>query len=122
MSILIPSDKGFECLDCDFVTEDIFIFLDHCDISFTWGMRLSNRYTLDLYSILNELNNRLQKGETEPAIDLIQSVTLALTNASEGERNFHRFIHEAITSELATDMVRSIEEMLKNNEKPNKTE
>jgi hypothetical protein len=120
MSILIPSENGFECEDCDFKTDDLFLFLQHCDISFTWGLRLSNRYTLDMFLALQEINLLLQNKHTDCALRLIQSISLALVNASEGDRNFHRFIKEAITKDMATDMVKNIEEMLRKNEKPNK--
>jgi hypothetical protein len=122
MTVLIPSDKGFECKDCDFKTEDIFLFLEHCDVSFTWGLRLSNRYSLNLFTILEEINSCLQNDHAECALDLVQSISLALVNASEGEQSFHKFVNEAMTKELATDMVESIEEMLKKNEKPKKTD
>lgn len=122
MTILIPSGKGYECKDCEFNTKDIFIFLDHCDICFSWGLRLSNRYTVDLFSVLNELNNCLQRKDSGSALDLIQHLTLSLVNASEGERSFHKFVNESITAELATDMVQNIEEMLKNNDKHKENE
>lgn len=121
MTVLIPSDKGFECGDCDFITKDVFLFLEHCDISFTWGLRLSNRYSLDMFSALQEINLLLQNDHTDCALRLIQSISLALVNASEGEQSFHKFVNEAVTKEVALDMVESIEEMLKN-EKPKKTD
>ena len=91
MSVLIPSENGFSCEDCDFKTEDIFMFLEHCDICFSWNLRLSNRYSIDLYSILEEVNEMLTRGEVDAATDIIQSVTLALVNSSEGEKTFHKF-------------------------------
>ena len=113
MSALIPSDEGFSCEDCDFKTEDIFLFLEHCDICFSWNLRLSNRYSIDLYSILEEINATLVQGQVDAAIDIIQSVTLALVNSSEGERSFHKFLNEAMTVESTVDMIQGIEEMLK---------
>jgi|1048.fasta_scaffold05173_6 hypothetical protein len=121
MTVLIPSDKGFECGDCDFITDDVFLFLDHCDVSFSWGIRLSNRYTLDLFAVLEAINQQLKNGHTECAVDLLQSITLSLVNASEGEQSFHKFVNEVKTVELATDLMQGIEEMLKKDEKPNDT-
>jgi hypothetical protein len=57
MTVLIPSEEGFKCGDCDFKTDDIFMFLEHCDVSFSWGLRLSNRYSIDLH-FLNRLVSR----------------------------------------------------------------
>jgi hypothetical protein len=122
MTVLIPHEKGFECEDCDFVTDDIFLFLEHCDISFSWAVRLSNRYTLDLFAILEEINQTIQSGHIDCAIDLVQSVTLAMVNASEGEQSFHKFITEAMTMEAAHEMMHGIEEMLNKNGKDNKPE
>jgi len=113
MSVLIPSENGFSCEDCDFKTEDIFMFLEHCDICFSWNLRLSNRYSIDLYSILEEVNEMLTRGEVDVATDIIQSVTLALVNSSEGEKTFHKFLSEAMTVESTVDMIHGIEEMLK---------
>ena len=121
MTVLIPSDKAFECGDCDFKTKDLFLFLEHCDITFTWGLRLSNRYSLDLFPALQEINLLLQNDHADCALRLVQSISLALVNSSEGDQSFHKFVNEAVTKEIAIDMVESIEEMLKN-EKPNKTE
>ena len=113
MSVLIPSENGFSCEDCDFKTEDIFMFLEHCDICFSWNLRLSNRYSIDLYLILEEVNEMLTRGEVDAATDIIQSVTLALVNSSEGEKTFHKFLSEAMTVESTVDMMQGIEEMLK---------
>jgi len=122
MTVLIPHEKGFECEDCDFVTDDIFLFLEHCDISFSWAVRLSNRYTLDLFAILEEINAQIQSDHIDCALDLIQSVTLAMVNASEGEQSFHKFITEAMTMEATHEMMHGIEEMLNKNGKDNKPE
>jgi hypothetical protein len=113
MSVLIPSENGFSCEDCDFKTEDIFMFLEHCDICFSWNLRLSNRYSIDLYSILEEVNEMLMQLNIDAATDIIQSVTLALVNSSEGEKTFHKFLSEAMTVSSTVDMLQGIEEMLK---------
>ena len=113
MSLLIPSEQGFSCEDCDFKTEDIFLFLEHCDICFSWNLRLSNRYSIDLYSILEQINAVLSQGQIAPAMEIVQSVTLALVNSSEGEKTFHKFLNEAMTVESTVDMLQGIEEMLK---------
>ena len=113
MSVLIPSENGFSCEDCDFKTEDIFMFLEHCDICFSWNLRLSNRYSIDLYSILEHINEVLSQGQIAPAMEIVQSVTLALVNSSEGEKTFHKFLNEAMTVESTVDMLQGIEEMLK---------
>ena len=115
MNPLIPSQEGFSCKDCEFKTKDIFLFLEHCDICFAWDVRLSNRYSIDLFAILEELNAQLTHNCTDAAIDIIQSVTLALVNSSEGEKTFHKFLNEAMTIESTVDMLQGIEEMLKNN-------
>ncbi len=117
MTVLIPSNKGFECKDCDFITDDIFLFLEHCDVSFTWGVRLSNRYTIDLFAVLQEISHQLEHEYIDNAMDLIQSITLALVNSSEGEQSFHKFVTEAITVEKVSDMLIGIEEMLRKNDK-----
>jgi hypothetical protein len=74
-----------------------------------------------MFSALQEINLLLQNDHADCALRLIQSISLALVNASEGEQSFHKFVNEAVTKEVALDMVESIEEMLKN-EKRNETE
>jgi hypothetical protein len=113
MTMLIPSDEGFKCEDCDFKTADIFLFLEHCDICFSWNLRLSNRYSIDLYAIFEEINAILNQGQIAAAMEIVQSVTLALVNSSEGEKTFHKFLNEAMTVESTVDMLQGIEEMLK---------
>ena len=46
-------------------------------------------------------------------MEIVQSVTLALVNSSEGEKTFHKFLNEAMTVESTVDMLQGIEEMLK---------
>lgn len=111
--MLIPTDKGYKCEDCDFNTPDIFAFLDHCDLGFEWRVKLSPQYSIELFSILDEMAHLLDHNELDGLYDLIQSIALALVNASEGEQTLHKFINEAHTVELASDLVEGVEEMLK---------
>jgi hypothetical protein len=113
MTMLIPTEKGYKCKDCDFLTPDLFTFLDHCEISFEWKVRLSSQYSLELFAILDEMAHLIDHGDLDNLYDLIQSIALALVNASEGEETLHRFINEAHTVELAADLVQGVEELLK---------
>jgi hypothetical protein len=113
MTVLIPSEEGFKCGNCDFKTDDIFMFLEHCDVSFSWGLRLSNRYSIDLFPLLEQISKQIQHGHLECADALVQSLVLSLVNASEGEQSFHKFINEAKTMEMTKETIDSIEEMLK---------
>jgi hypothetical protein len=111
--MIIPTEKGYKCQDCDFNTPDIFTFLDHCDIGFEWKVRLSNQYSLELFAILDEMAHLVDHGDLDSLYDLIQSIALALVNASEGESVLHKFINEAHTVELAADLVEGVEELLR---------
>ena len=111
--MILPTEKGYKCKDCDFNTPDIFTFLDHCDVAFEWKVRLSSQYSLELFAILDELAHLVDHGDLDSLYDLIQSITLSLVNASEGEDVLHKFIKEAQTVELASDLIQGVEELLK---------
>ena len=64
------------------------------------------KYILSYEAILNQ-------GQIAAAMEIVQSVTLALVNSSEGEKTFHKFLNEAMTVESTVDMLQGIEEMLK---------
>ena len=41
--MLLPIDGHFECAesDCNFITCDIFEFMEHCGVEYKWGVRLN---------------------------------------------------------------------------------
>ena len=111
--MLIQNSKGqFTCEEENFKTTDVFEFLDHAGVDFRWGVRLSTKTSLDLFAMLSSLNRAISSGNIDEAYDIVQSATLLMVNASSDETD--DFIEEAVVRATSNDMIRSMEEMLKN--------
>ena len=114
--MLLPEDNHFICesKDCEFKTCDIYEFLDHCGIEYVWGVKLSRKYTLDLFMFLQVLNQLIDAGDLDTAYDHVQSISLLLVNSS-GE-DLDNFIEESIVQSEMDDVMFGLEKMLKENE------
>lgn len=111
--MLIQNSKGqFTCEVENFKTTDVFEYLDHAGVEFRWGIKLSKQTSLDMFSFLTLLNDALLTGELEEAYDMVQSAALLLVNASSKEAD--DFIEEMVVRSTSNDMIRSMEEMLRN--------
>lgn len=114
--MLIPVDGHFNCSEpkCDFATCDLFEFMDHCGVEYTWNVRLNKRYSFDLFQFLDVLNNLVNVGDLDAMYDHVQSATLLLINASGDELS--EFIEEMIVQEEMEYVMDGIERILKENE------
>jgi hypothetical protein len=114
--MLIPVDGHFECSEpkCDFATCDLFEFMDHCGVEYSWNVRLNKRYSFDLFQFLEVLNKIVNTGDLDAMYDHVQSATLLLINASGDELN--EFIEEMIVQEEMEYVMDGIERILKENE------
>jgi hypothetical protein len=114
--MLMPKDGHFICeqSDCDFGTCDIFEFLDHCGIEYSWGVRLNKRYSFDLFEFLSILSEIIDDEDLEGAYDHIQSATLMMVNASGDDLD--AFIHEAVVQSEMSSIMDGIEGLLKEND------
>lgn len=98
--MLMPNDGHFDCQQCNFSTCDLFEYMEHCGVNYTWGVRLNKTFTFNLFDFLQYMNQRCQEDDYSSVFDSIQSATLLLVNAS-GEELSH-FIEEAM---VATEMI-----------------
>jgi hypothetical protein len=114
--MLIPIDGQFECAeaDCDFATSDLYDFMSHCGVEYSWNVRLNKRYSFDLYMFLDVLNELANVGELDGIYDHIQSATLLLINASGDE--LEDFIEESIVQSEMSEVMDGIEGLLRENE------
>lgn len=114
--MLLPEDNHFNCesKDCKFTTCDIYDFLDHCGVEYVWGVKLSRKYSLDLFMFLQILNDYLNEGDLDSAYDHVQSISLLLVNSSGDDLD--NFIEESIVQSGMDDMMSGLEMMLKENE------
>ena len=111
--MLMPNKSGvFECEDkCSFATSDIFEFMDHCGIEFAWQVRLNKRFSFDLYTFLNLLNDTVNKGDLDELWDIVQDATLMMVNASEGD--LEEFVEETVVASEMNNMMSDLERLLK---------
>ena len=114
--MLIPNDGHFECSEsnCDFATCDLFDFMDHCGVEYSWNVRLNKRYSFDLFMFLDAMNEMLNVGDLDGAYDHVQSATLLLINASGDE--LEDFIEESVVQSEMSEVLDGIERLLKENE------
>jgi len=113
--MLIPVDGHFECSEsnCDFVTCDLYEFMEHCGVEYEWGVRLNKRYTFDLFQFLEILNELTNMGDLDAMYDHIQSATLLMINASGDE--LEDFIEESVVQSEMSEVMDGIERLLKEN-------
>ena len=113
--MLMPVDGHFSCQDdCDFTTCNVFEFLDHCGVEFGWEVKLSKRYSFDLFTFLKILNELVDQGDLDGIFDHVQSATTLMVNASDDE--LEDYIEEAVVASELKDLISGAERLLKDNE------
>lgn len=113
--MLMPESDGFfVCKADDFKTDNLFTYMDHFGVEYDWMVRLNPKFTLNLFSFLNEMSILLDRGDIDDAWEHLQSVVLLLINAS-GE-DFDEFIEEAQVIAGSVDMFEQIERYLDDEE------
>ena len=114
--MLFPSPDGSlscETTACEYKTTDLFEFLDHCGVEFTWDVKVTPKHSFDLFHFLELLSDSLDHGEVEESYQLVQDVSFLFVNASSDELD--DFIEESIVSVEAVDGIKNIERMLREN-------
>ena len=113
--MLMPLDGHFSCKDnCDFTTCDVFEFLDHCGVEFGWSVHLNERYSFDLFTFLQILNDLTNKGDLDGIYDHVQSATTLMVNASDDD--LEDYIEEAVVASEMKDIINGVERLLKDND------
>jgi len=112
--MLMPDEDGvFKCEDCDYKSPDVFDLLAHCETDFFWSVKLSRRYSFDLFQFLQAVDELADDGDIDHIKDLTQAVALAFINSSEGNDTFNKFINENIVRSNIDSVIKELEEMLK---------
>jgi hypothetical protein len=88
--------------------------MEHCGVEYEWGIRLSKRYSFDMFKFLSILNDITNRGDLDAMYDHIQSATLLMINASGEELG--DFIEETVVQSEMSDVMDGIERLLKENE------
>lgn len=114
--MLFPDKDGLvycETADCDYKTTDLFDFLDHAGVEFTWDVRVTPKYSFDLFQFLQTVSDMIDHADIEEAYQVVQDTAFLFVNASSDELD--DFIEESIVAEEADMGIRNIERMLKEN-------
>jgi len=114
--MLFPDKDGLvhcETADCDYDTTDLFDFLEHCGIEFTWDVRITPKHSFDLFQFFQVISDAINHGDLEEAYQMVQDTAFVFVNASSDELD--DFIEESIVAEEADTGIKNIERMLKEN-------
>ena len=116
--MLFPDKDGLvscETTDCDYQTTDLFDFLDHVGVEFTWDVRVTPKHSFDLFKFLQVISDAVNHGDLEDAYQIVQDTAFLFVNASSDELD--DFIEESIVADEADMGIRNIERMLRENGK-----
>ena len=109
--MLMPDNEGmFVCKKDNFITDNLFEYMNHFGVEYDWMVRLNPKFSLNLFDFLSEMSNFIDKGMFDEAWEHLQSVVLLLINAS-GE-DFEEFVEEAQVISSSQDMFDQIERFL----------
>lgn len=115
--MLLPDDNGFyRCQqeDCDFKSTNIFDFFEHVGTEFSWDIRVTSRYSFDLFKFLGAMSYMLDRGNLDDAYDSIQDTACLFVNACSDE--LENFLEETLVVGEAREGIENLERMLKENE------
>lgn len=112
--MFMPNDDGYyTCEHDDFETGNVFSYMEHAGIQFDWMVRLSPKYSLNLFTFLSELTYFMNEERYQDVWEHIQSVTLLLMNSCTDD--FDKFIHEAEVVSGTESMFDQLERYLDEN-------
>ena len=112
MIFMPKSDGTIPCAkQCGFETKDVFKWIEHSNLEYSWSIRLDKRFSFDMYEFLYILNDLLQHDETDEAIKHVQQATVLLINAANDE--IKGFIEESIVRQEMPSMMSEITDILK---------
>jgi hypothetical protein len=116
--MLFPDKDGLvycSTEDCDYSATDLFDFLDHVGVEFTWDVKVTPRHSFDLFAFLQVISDAVNHGDLEDAYQIIQDTGFLFVNASSDELD--DYIEESIVAEEADMGIKNIERMLRENGK-----
>lgn len=113
--MLLPNDDGyFHCESCEnFRTFDLFEYMEHHGVEYTWNVMLSKKYSFNLFSFLSTLNFYINEDLIEECYEHIQSTALLFLNSSAGPKEFEAFLEEAEVLANMDNVMNQVEEILK---------
>lgn len=107
--------KKFNC-ECGFETNNVYDMVRHQtddDDAVLWVIRLSEKYSFNLFSFLEELHSIIEEGDLDEAKFYLQATGMAFFAAMDGELD--SLVQEAIVQEEVSAMDESLMRILKEN-------
>jgi len=110
--MIFPDERGlYRCEYDDFVTDNIFAYLEHADIDFDWMIKIDKRYSFNMFTFLNHITRLFIDKEYQEAWEAIQGVSLMFVNSTGDD--FDEFLKEAEVISGIENMFDDIEKYLK---------
>lgn len=107
--MLMTDDGGmFQCHDCDYRSLDIFDFLEHCGLQYSWMVQLDKNYSFNLFNFLKEISHLIvYHSDEDEALELVQNTALLMVNATDGTLN--KFMEEVTVKIGVEDLLDGLE-------------
>jgi hypothetical protein len=105
--------KKFTC-ECGFGTDNVYEMARHHsdeDDSILWLVKLSDKYSFNLFSFLDEVYKVVSEGDIEQAKFFLQATGMAFLAAMDGD--LEELVQEAIVQEELSAMDESLMRILK---------
>ena len=104
------------CCECGFETNNVYEMARHQvddDEAILWVIRLSEKYSFNLFSFLEEMYSVLEEGNIDEAKFFVQATGMAFLASMDGALD--ELVQEAIVQEEISVMDESLMRILKEN-------
>ena len=108
---ILPDNEGAYACECDQKFYNIFEFLAHNGVKYEWGVRISPKWSFDMFEFMESIDNALATGAPDEIYEIVQSAALTMVNSSEGK--FMEFMEEATVAGEMESIYEGIEKLLK---------
>lgn len=110
--MLMPDENGFYgCEHDDYKTDNIFAYMQHAGLEFDWMVRLSGKYSFNMFTFLAQIAWHMTREEYDEVWHSIQGVALLFTNSSGDD--FNEFLKETEVVSGTDEMFHQLEQFLK---------
>ena len=108
---ILPNEEGMYICECNQKFSNIFEFLAHNGVEYEWGVRISPKWSFDMFEFMESIDLALGRGDQDAIYEIVQSAALTMLNASEGK--FMEFMEEATVAGEMESIYEGIEKLLK---------
>lgn len=111
---IMPDEQGFYVCECGEEYTNVFDFLDHNSVTYEWGVRITKKWSFDMFEFMRNIDQALRDGDPKEIYEAVQSAALTMLNASEGK--FMEFMEEATVAGEMEDIYAGVEKLLRKEE------